>query len=75
MLIFCIQYDEPDSTHVFTYHCEAMDVREAIQEFDKYYHDQRILSIELLPHSKVNDFEYRLKTEAQMRDRAIGGLI
>lgn len=75
MLIFCIQYDELDSTHVFTYHCEATDVRKAIQEFDKHYHDQRILSIELLPRSKVNDFEYRLKTETQMRDRAIRGLI
>lgn len=74
MLIYCIQYDEIDGGHVFTYHCEAKDAREAILEFDKHYRDQRILSIELLPYKKVNDFEYRSKVEAQMRDRAIGGI-
>lgn len=71
MLIFCIQYDEIDSDHVFTYHCEAKDAREALAEFDKLYSNCRVLSIELIPQNKVNDFQYRWKAENQMRDRVI----
>jgi hypothetical protein len=71
MLIFCIQYDEIDGDHVFTYHCEAKDAREALAEFDKQCGNYRVLSIELIPRDKVNDFEYRFKAERQMRDRVI----
>jgi hypothetical protein len=74
MLIFCIQYDELDGDHVFTYHCEAKDAREALAEFDKQYSNCRVLSIELIPRDKVNDFEYRFKAEQQMRNRAIESL-
>ena len=73
-LIFCIQYDEIDGDHVFTYHCEAKDAREALQEFDKWYKNCRALSIELIPVTKVNDFEYRNKIDCKMRDRAIAGI-
>lgn len=71
MLMFCIQYDENDGDHVFTYHCEAKDAREALAEFDKQYSDCRVLSIELIPQNKVNDFRYRWKAENQMRNRVI----
>lgn len=71
MLIFCIQYDENDGDHVFTYHCEAKDARDALAEFDKRHSNCRVLSIELIPQNKVNDFQYRWKAENQMRDRVI----
>lgn len=70
-MMFCIQYDEIDGDHVFTYNCEAKDAREALAEFDKHYGNCRVLSIELIPQSKVNDFQYRWKAESQMRDRVI----
>ena len=74
MLMFCIQYDEIDGDHVFTYHCEAEDAREALAEFDKWYDEYRVLSIELIPQSKINDFEYRYEAEKQMRNRVIACL-
>jgi hypothetical protein len=71
MLIFCIQYDKPDGNHVFTKIYEAKDAREALAEFDKHYTDYRVLSIELIPQSKANDFQYRMNAETQMRNRVI----